>query len=89
MNGTDIDDLAVFLLDHNFSRLAGAEIHGAQIEIDDGSPLLIGLASGGRGTPCSGIVTNASNSQAQGIEAVSFCPFWGVGQKIQGTAGST
>jgi hypothetical protein len=27
----------------------------------------------------SGFVTNISNSQAQGIEAVSFCPFWGVG----------
>jgi hypothetical protein len=35
------------------------------------------------------LVPNASNSQAQGIEAVSFCPFWGVGQKIQGTSGST
>jgi hypothetical protein len=26
---------------------------------------------------------------AQGIEAVSFCPFRFVGQKIQGTSGST
>jgi hypothetical protein len=36
-----------------------------------------------------GFITNASNSQAQGIEAVSFCPFWAGGQKIQGTSGST
>jgi hypothetical protein len=28
-------------------------------------------------------VTDVSHSQAQGIEAVSFCPFWAVGQKIQ------
>jgi hypothetical protein len=39
--------------------------------------------------PVSSFVTNASGSQAQGIEAVSFCPFWAVGQKIQGTSGST
>jgi hypothetical protein len=39
--------------------------------------------------PGFGFVANVPGSQAQGIEAVSFCPFWGVGQKIQGTSGST
>jgi hypothetical protein len=31
----------------------------------------------------SDFVANVSNSRAQGIEAVSFCPFWAAGQKIQ------
>ena len=42
LHGTDIDDFAAFLLNHDLCDFVGKVVQGVEIEFDDGFPILVG-----------------------------------------------